>query len=473
MELSFLEIINDFSKKEAETGDFLVQQANIKKTIVEENPRLIAVKFYEGASKPDKDYSVKSYGSRAYGSSKTLQEILEDLPPGQLMFTGPPGSGKTTLMRRITRDVLEEKIEKMKIIKLVIFINCKIYRGDLATTLHEFLFRNISAQKFTDERRNRALAWITINQDNVLLVMDGLDTLPYSLENVDESCNMVRDTPAKFFRGILTRKIFPRSHVIASSREFKIASYEGSLRADKVIALVGLSEKSIENLILSYMGEKNGKIILDYLEKTPALYSLCTIPVFLSFTLISLNDFVQAGMSLLDQEGVPNTMSGIMVLLLQHFECSPHARQENLADIIDKLKPLSFEATTKQVVVFEQDSFDKMGLDSTTVHDIVIKLPAPPQLPSKTTKVLIGDYIYFFCHQSIQETLAALHIVEMPLRDFEEFLPRIHCPHFGMVRRIACGILLDTNVRPSAHRLISSMDVCVHITVFGVNTPCR
>lgn len=55
-----------------------------------------------------------------------------------------------------------------------------------------------------------------------------------------------------------------------------------------------------------------------------------------------------------------------------------------------------------------------------------------------------GHYRLFFCHQSIQEMLTALCIIEKDLEEFQQFVcNKLHQSKWSVVRRFVCGVLLN------------------------------
>lgn len=423
-------------------------------------PQLEEIDFYSGDRTPDYDYTPQSTTDRLaleQRESKTrrvapIEDILKNFKEGQITFAGPAGSGKTTLLKAISQDVIRGKYKNLNEVEIVLFIKCRNFRKDNEVTPGQLLLHNV--QTLDESEMKETMTFAKENPCKILFVLDSLDTLPYTLDGEKEVCDFEgKTTPPTVLWNLLSGRLFPGCRIITSSREHTIRNYKDALRAEKVIALAGLTKDSIHEIIAGYLDKEEADEILLYLEtKSPSLMSLCSIPVFLVFTLI--------GWKIKSKDFVPSTMSGIMVLLLSSLMHSEHAHVVNIEDVINKLKVLSFDCTMEHTVLFPTSKLGVYDLDPSEVTDVAILAPG-----KFLKKLLEGDDFLFFCHQSIQETLTAFHVAEMEYGEFTKFVDEyLHTPHFYIIRRILCGILLDSEVVTASSDLLQGF-ILFYLTV--------
>ncbi|XP_077966350.1 uncharacterized protein LOC120336058 [Styela clava] len=124
---------------------------------------------------------------------------------------------------------------------------------------------------------------------------------------------------------------------------------------------------SIKEIISGYEGNEEAEKIIEFLKiEAPALLLLCTTPVMLVYTLIALK---------FKSDFKPNTMSGIMIVVMQSILRSPHTHQEITMEVLDKLKELSYIGTLKQRVLFTEDDFRQVHLKPEEATDLAILAP--------------------------------------------------------------------------------------------------
>ncbi|XP_077975333.1 uncharacterized protein LOC144431288 isoform X1 [Styela clava] len=425
-----------------------------RKLNVNVTPKLETVDFYGGERSPEESRYVPHTSQYLRGAEKhesnltrfsTLSRLLKDFSSGQLCFIGPAGSGKTTLLKAITRWVVEGQGDPLfPNIEIVFFIQCRNFvREDKITGKH-MLLSNIYPS-LNEEDVLSLIQFIKMNPDKVLFVLDSLDTHSYTIDGVYKTLNIHEEaSPECILWNFVSGKFFPGSRIITSSREHAIRNYNGEVRADKIVSLAGLTKESICKIVVGYFGEEEGMDTMGILEtKSPSLLSLCAIPVFLVFTLIGLKS--SFGFS-------PKTISGVMILVLQSILRSPHRHERYIEDVLKKLQKLSFFGTVKGQVQFQATEFGEYGITVKEARDLTI---VAPKLKGKLFK---GEEILFFAHQSLQETLTALYIARMPIEEFRDFVYNfLHLPRNAVIRRVLCGILLDTQVFDVAQNFLEDI----------------
>nr|XP_039259306.1 NACHT, LRR and PYD domains-containing protein 12-like [Styela clava] len=442
--------VNDNTEKCTDFYDFAEPHGVFKRKLnVDVTPQLEEIDFYRGGRIPEHDYVPESPNQQKYlqrereiGIRKETQldELFNNFKHGHVCFVGPPGSGKTTLMKATSRDVIQGKYFQGNI-KMVPYVECKQVMNDSKVTAEELIFSNL-----TKEERVQAIDIAKTHPEEVLFMLDSLDTLQYTVDGVYELISLDEPAyPEVIMWNFLSEKLFPGCRIISSSREHSIRNYWGEVRPDKVIALAGLTMDSIKEIISGYEGNEEAEKIIEFLKiKAPPLLLLCTTPVMLVYTLIALK---------FKSDFKPNTMSGIMIVVMQSILRSPHTHQEITMEVLDKLKELSYIGTIKQRVLFTEDDFRQVHLKPEEATDLAILAPG-----GTYRKLFQGIHLLYFQHQSLQEMLTSFYIIGLDLKSFKEFVDKhLHTGHFVFVRKMICGFLLNPTVYEAAGILLKEI----------------
>nr|XP_039255209.1 uncharacterized protein LOC120332073 [Styela clava] len=381
-------------------------------------------------------------GGRKRGIRKKthLDELFNNFKQGHICFVGPAGSGKSTLMKATSRDSMHGKYFQGTI-KMVQYIQCKQYMKNSKVTAGELIFNNLPK-----EERGLAIDYAKTHPEEVLFMLDSLDTLQYTIDGVYEIISPDEPAyPEVIIWNFLAGKLFPGCRILSSSREHSIRNYWGEVRPDKVIALAGLTMESIKEIISGYEGNEEAEKIMEFLKiKAPLHLLLCTTPVMLVYTLIALK---------FKSDFKPNTMTGIMTVVMQRILRSPHTHQENILEALDKLKELSYNGTVERRVLFTEDDFHRVNLKPEEATDLAILAPG-----GIYRKLFQGIHLLYFQHQSIQEMLTSFYILGLDLKSFDQFVDKhLHTGHFVLIRKMMCGLLLNPTVYEEAGDLLGEI----------------
>nr|XP_039255202.1 NACHT, LRR and PYD domains-containing protein 3-like [Styela clava] len=369
-----------------------------------------------------------------------LVELFNNFKQGHFCFVGPAGSGKSTLMKASSRNAMHGKYFQGTI-KMVQYIQCKQYMKNSKVTAGELIFNNLPK-----EERGLAIDYAKTHPEEVLFMLDSLDTLQYTIDGVYEIISPDEPAyPEVIIWNFLAGKLFPGCRILSSSREHSIRNYWGEVRPDKVIALAGLTMESIKEIISGYEGNEEAEKILEFLKiKAPLHLLLCTTPVMLVYTLIALK---------FKSDFKPNTMTGIMTVVMQSILRSPHTHQENILEALDKLKELSYNGTVERRVLFTEDDFHRVNLKPEEATDLAILAPG-----GIYRKLFQGIHLLYFQHQSIQEMLTSFYILGLDLKSFHQFVDKhLHTGHFVLIRKMMCGLLLNPTVYEEAGDLLGEI----------------
>ncbi|XP_077968690.1 NACHT, LRR and PYD domains-containing protein 1a allele 4-like [Styela clava] len=430
----------------------------------EVHPKLKKVpNFYGGQMadeyKKEKEFAVTE-GSEEIGEVMTINELIKQLDDESCKYiaiAGQAGSGKTTIMKRVSRSVVvaNDLVKEARKVKGT-FSKLFSRKRRQFKFVHHFGFKDMPVSYAT--RPEEALSpcdllfgkiapglevedgyeWVIEHDSECIFCFDGLDQAMWDLNGNHNKMNYFdKSSTATIIYNILTKNLFRRAKIVISSREHKIASLTLQLRPPFITALAGLEREDIKKLFIAVLGESGEESWNRLTVQSPSLIQFSSVPLFLLLNAI-VHKFNPANS--------PDTMTDVMIQILNIFMRSVHAQERrNLKQNIRKLMGMSFEGTKEKRVIFTIDDLQKFGLHSDEVRDLIIKVPGNNML---CQHLMEGDSLMFFSHQILQEILASLYIANMDLATFKSFITEeIHDDHWSVVLRFLCGNIFNQDIK--------------------------
>lgn len=379
----------------------------------------------------------------------TVKELItslttkqQHLPNGKIPVTAivaSAGSGKTTLLRRIARQCVEscsEPTQKQNHIKMVHYIEMKNIKYEENTKPSRFLFQGLYHNEADEEEAYR---WLLDHQSETIVYFDGLDQATWSVDKSSQRkiLPFQNSSTAEITYNLLTRNLLPQVKIAMASREFKVSELPAKARPHDVISLVGLKREDAEKFFISLVGDRGEEIWENIKTLSPRLLNIVSIPVFLVLT--------AAVMARDPERPPPTTITELydrILLSLRRVEIIQE--REQIITIIKKLTAMAHHGMVEGRVVFHVSDLERFHLSIEHVRDLMIKVPGHNVL---TRHLLEGDFMFFFCHQSLQEYFSASFVVEMTCEQFSIFNNRhLHERRWSVVRTFVSGILHDKSV---------------------------
>lgn len=387
----------------------------------------------------------------------TIQELMETIqqPQGKpSVIIGQPGSGKTILMKRMARKLMVanklhcdqqvgwwESLYKMFLgesrdYEVVLFMNIRdlpdCSDGTLGNVILNPWLIGLNAEEF-----RYGLQAIAENKLRMKIFFDGLDQATWEPQCYKKIGMFQRESTGLIFGNILSGQLLSHVPITASSREHSVALLSIEMRPQFVAALVGFSDAHAKSLYCQIMGPGSSKDWDTLRKSNPAMHSMCLTPLFLIFYMITKKR---------NPEDPPDCASGVMVSIVQIFtECDHFKKFCGDRSLLSKLEKMAFQGTKEKRVVFDKRDLEMFDLAFGEISDIIIRVPGFSILAQK---ILDGMFRFFFSHQTLQEILSALFVVDMDYRSFQHLVDvEFQNPHWSVVRSFTCGILNNERVK--------------------------
>ncbi len=344
-----------------------------------------------------------------------------------ILFEGRPGSGKTTLMIKISRDWAKGELLQSK---LVLLVQLRRLYGKEDIYLSGLFHVACSTLSPEDIRGLTAYIEGTLGKD-VVFLLDGFDE--YAPGSNEDS----------FIYKLIAKQFFSESIMIVSSRPAATQPFRRN--AARWIEVVGFMEKEVNDYIYSYFvdNQRKAEMLVKHLKQHPNLMNLCYLPLHCAMLVFLYEEDVVLPKTETEfcRDFTLSTLvrcnckkSGKAPSHLSTFDDLPH----NEKIIFKTICKLAFEASVASKQVFKLSELQTISFDDTNEDVNSLGLVVIDRYFVKFGL----DETYSFLHLSLQEYLSAVYIAGLSATGQEAIIKEYgNKPHLFVTWRFLFGTL--------------------------------
>uniref|UniRef100_UPI003AB0A800 NLR family CARD domain-containing protein 3-like isoform X3 n=1 Tax=Centroberyx gerrardi TaxID=166262 RepID=UPI003AB0A800 len=332
-----------------------------------------------------------------------------DKPTRTLMTKGVAGIGKTVLTQKFTLDWAEDKANQdIQFTFPFTFRELNLLKGkkySLVELLHHF---------FTETKEAGICRF---DKFQVVFIFDGLDEcrLPLDFQNNEILTDVTESTSVDvLLTNLIKGKLLPSARLWITTRP-AAANQIPPECVDMVTEVRGFTDPQKEEYFRKrFRDEEQASRIISHIKTSRSLHIMCHIPVFCWISATVLDHVLKTS----ERGDLPKTLTEMYIhfLVVQsklqnvkyhgRAETDPHWNTESRKMILS-LGKLAFEQLEKGNLIFYEADLTECGIDirAASVYSGVFT-----QI-FKEERGLYQDKVFCFVHLSIQEFLAAVHVI--------------------------------------------------------------
>ena len=359
-------------------------------------------------------------------------EVFSHLETGARLFIeGRPGSGKTTLVHKVSQDWAKNEL-KQDSIKLLFLVHLRGFFNDADIQLTDIMKRYYKNESSVSSIINHAES---NSGEGLCFILDGLDE--YSPKKKNETT---------IFQ-LIKRNILPKSVVIVASRPAAVAQLKKV--ATKRVEVLGFEKEQIFQYIEKYKFSSTDKSgdLHSYLDQHPNVKHMCYLPIHAAMVCYL---FEVLGHHLPRTETKMYTKFTNQTLFRTIKCCEEHNPDtESSADLPEQeKKSLHFRQICK--LAYEKTIHRKQYMKHNEVKDFFKGVKSNREsLGLINVDRISEEYgyqgLYTFLHLTFQEYLAAYHISQLKEEEQTKVIKTYgKKKHMQVVWKFYCG--LDVNL---------------------------
>lgn len=340
----------------------------------------------------------------------------------RLLIEGRPGSGKTTLVHKVSKDWAEGKL-KFGHVRLLFLVHLRGFLSNPSIKLHNIL------ECYFDGENDCDIIVKYASKHNGL-------GLSFILDGFDEYLPKKKDT---YIHKLINKLQLPKAVVIVASRPVAVAHFRSS--ATRQIEVLGFLKEQIAEYInvYNFSGESKCEELLKYLDHHPNVHHMCYLPIHTAMVCF----LCQAGRSLPDSEtGIYKEFTICFFLrsmrkdkedvFIDSIEELPSSERNSFM----KICKLAFETTILSKQVMSEKEV-KSYFDAYNNDDYLGLI--------NVDKVALKhgfQKLYTFLHLTFQEFLAACYISFLKEEEQTRLVSEYgHAKQMQVVWKFYCGLV--------------------------------
>ena len=337
-------------------------------------------------------------------------DIFKTLNKGDdsmVLVEGSPGIGKTTFCLKISHDWANQKIPSesaFPVFKLLLLLKCRDICGDVIDAIVDQLLpmEGKVKEKLVDYIKD------VHNQENILVILDGLDELPEAGEShVDK---------------LLTRRMLPLCYVLATSRQEKGIEVRQDVDFDVLLQIEGFMlvdsfdyiRKHFSHLGLDHVAK--GERLIQSIRENTFLHALPSNPLNLLLLCVVFEDY---------EGNLPSSRTElyhIIVGCLLRRYCAKNnvkaaaddkALEEQFKESLLALGQLAWRCLQNDRFSFREEELAEFERRKKPLAARKLGLV----FKEASAKKINPQHEYHFFHKTFQEYLAALYLAHKLLEE--------------------------------------------------------
>ncbi|XP_077968246.1 uncharacterized protein LOC120326569 isoform X2 [Styela clava] len=379
-------------------------------------------------------------GVQSMGTDETqicidqIHEEFKGSKTNHVMLLGEAGAGKTISAMKYARLVSEGKVRCLRNTKMTLYVSVPDLQYENISNVFDLLFTQQIG--IPDGLKEAGARWVEENAENIVLVLDGLDQ---AAESFGGRYPKIADPKFKgktntILANVLSGSLYPGMKILSTARWQTFWDLDPNQNPSKVVVLKGFSDDDVSEVLSDLVVSNALEQAIQYeLINTPSVISLCKNPMFLMYMAVHLQFSDQT------EAETPNTTSGIMVSVLNYFTKFNYSNTN-----IRNMMKLAFNGIRGNIFSFPIADVENLGLN---ISYLGILVPTRNiQEPNMHVK---------FLHQSIQELLAAFHLLNFEENEFDNFIStELNDQQWENTRNFLYGIVLNPMTNKFSERYI-------------------
>ena len=366
------------------------------------------------------------------GETPQAQQVFVRRHSNMAVIIGEPGIGKSSLAKRIVREMLAEE-DPLFNPYVVFFIRFRDVDYKKETDLLQFLDPNAEATYPKKEDRMKILKELE-KLDNVYVIMDGLDEANIELKSNASKFSSIysHKRAAEFIEDLWNGNILPDSKKLVTSRPYAI-----SKQPKVLFTIQGLTETGLQQICSDICdGDKGGcEIVLNYLKTHLDLKSYCFTPVICIMTMKSLkksNLLFQLSNDETRRENVtrPSNVESMTAIFVGALKDWLYEEKDRRKFKLKKLSLFAFNNFKRNKYFFRDYELKEAEIETQNISNFFFK----------------GGEILYFVHLMWQEFLVAVHFrlytKQLEPNDTEKLSEK----SYEMVSRFVFGLCNEQNL---------------------------
>ena len=356
-------------------------------------------------------------------SNVSYQKAFSNISYGdRVLVVGRPGSGKTTLVHRVSQDW--GSLLTLGGVRSLFLISLRNFHSNPSIGLKEL----VRCYFDSEEDASTICEYIEKHQGlGVCFILDGLD----------EYQPQVEDT---YMDKLIKVHSLPQAIIIVASRPAAVAKYRSHQK--KCIEVLGFFKKQIQEYIDSYTFKCQNKCLAlkQYLIHHPSVHHMCYLPIqtaMICFLYDVGGDALPNTETKIYCEFTKHTIlralyRGKSQVKLQTLDCLQGTARDNFLVICK----LAFEKKKISEQFIEQGEIEGMRTEGRIEESL--------GLITIDLKAAISGFqnTYSFCHLTFQEFLAAYHISRLEVQEQLAIIQSCGpMKHMYMVFKFYCGLV--------------------------------